>query len=109
MSASNITDLLNNFNQYVKHNKKFWDSFSPSASELEDKAICFYLKCIVEKLLDSDVSESERELNDILKNEFTITWSFKEIENWLKKADISKENKNFITEKTEILKSRKRK
>ncbi len=77
------------------------------ASELEDKAICLYLKCIIEKLDGLDVSESEREFNEILKSEFTITWSSEDIENWLKKAVIPEDKKKFIIEKTEILKKKK--
>ena len=77
------------------------------SSEMIDKAICFYLKSIIEKLLDIDTTDSEKELNKILENEFTIMgWEFAQMENWLKEADISEDKKRFITEKTEILKKR---
>ena len=78
------------------------------SSEMKDKAICFYLKSIIEKLLDLDTTESVKEFNKILENEFTIIgWEFDQMENWLKKADISEDKKRFITEKTEILKKKK--
>lgn len=75
--------------------------------ETEEKAICHYLECISKKLLGMDTLECERAFNEILKDGFTTTLSFDEIESWLKDADINDDVKRFITEKTEMLKKHK--
>ena len=75
--------------------------------DISYNAISLYLKCIAEKLLDIATSASENELNEILKVDFTTTWSFEEIELWLKDADIDGDTKEFIIEKTEKLKKNK--
>ncbi len=51
--------------------------------EIEDRAVCLYLECIAKKMLQMDISDCEKEFNEILKREFEITWSFAEIESWL--------------------------
>ena len=43
-------------------------------------------------------------MNEILKNDFTIIWSFGEIELWLKEIDIKESTKKFINGKNELLK-----
>ena len=53
-----------------------------------------------------DISDCEKEFNEILKGEFETTWSFAEIESWLE--NISSDQKAFIIEKTELLKEHKR-
>jgi len=71
--------------------------------EIKDRALCIYLECIAKKMLYMDISDCEKELNEILKREFKLTtWSFAEIESWLE--DISNDQKAFIIEKTELLK-----
>ena len=76
--------------------------------ETDDKAICLYLECIAKKMLDMDTSGCEKEFNEILKKDFETTWSFDEIESWLKDANIPTDKKSFIIEKTEQLKKHKR-
>jgi hypothetical protein len=71
--------------------------------DLNHKSTCLYLECIAKKILDMDVSECERDYNEILKKNFETTWSFDEIESWLKDAD----KKAFIIKKTEQLKKYK--
>ena len=72
--------------------------------EIENKAIFLYLKCIAEELLGMDTSVSKIDFNEILKENFTLTWNFNEIESWLKDADIDDNTKKFIKEKTELFK-----
>ncbi len=72
--------------------------------DISFKALSLYLKCTAEKLRDVDTSASENELNETLKDVFTISWSFKEIESWLKDADIDDETRVFIEEKTKSIK-----
>jgi len=74
--------------------------------EIEDRAVCLYLECIAKKMLQIDISDCEKELNEILKREFETTWSFAQIESWLE--NISNDQKAFIIEKTELLKEHKR-
>jgi tetratricopeptide (TPR) repeat protein len=47
--------------------------------EIKDRAVCIYLECIAKKMLYMDISDCEKELNEILKREFETTWSFAEI------------------------------
>jgi len=70
--------------------------------ETKDRAVCIYLDCIAKKMLQIDISDCEKEFNEILKREFETRWSFAEIESWLE--DISNDQKAFIIEKTELLK-----
>ena len=74
--------------------------------EIEYRAVCIYLECIAKKMLHMDISDCEKEFNEINKREFEITWSFAEIESWLE--DLSNDQKAFIIEKTERLKEHKR-
>jgi hypothetical protein len=57
-------------------------------------------------MLQMDISDCEKEFNEVHKREFETTWSFAEIESWLE--DISNDQKAFIIEKTELLKEHKR-
>ena len=75
----------------------------------EDKASSLYLKCIAEKLLGKDTSATEAEFDRVLKEEFETAWSSDEIEGWLEKAEISKEAREFIQTKTDMLKAKKKK
>ncbi len=76
----------------------------PILTELKHRAINFYLECIARKLLGIDGAEAEAGLNEMLKKEFTVDWSFDEIESWLKNADISEDVRTYIRKKTEMLK-----
>ena len=75
----------------------------------KDKATSLYLECIAEKLLGKDTSATEAEFDQILKEDFEVTWSFDEIEGWLEKADISEEASKFISAKTALLKAKTKK
>ncbi len=74
--------------------------------EIEDRAVCIYLECIAKKMLHLDISDCDKELNEIHKREFETTWSFAEIESWVE--DLSNDQKAFIIEKTELIKEHKR-
>ncbi len=75
--------------------------------EIKYRAVCIYLKCIAKKMLQIDISDCEKELNEIHKSEFKLTtWSFVEIESWLE--DLSNDQKAFIIEKTKLLKEHER-
>ena len=72
--------------------------------ELKDKTINLYLKCITQKILEMDPSSTELELNQLLKQRTEFSWSFREIETWAYSANIPDYTKNYIKEKTEMLK-----
>lgn len=95
------------------------------SSTTEDKAILLYLNCVAHKLKYGDniltkililpylkkhsyygrkISQSEKEFNEINKEIFTTTWSFDDLESWLKDADITDDAKKFIQKKTEQFK-----
>ncbi|MDP6925119.1 MAG: tetratricopeptide repeat protein [Candidatus Scalindua sp.] len=69
----------------------------------ETKALAIYIDCIVKKLLGADTSLSERELDQILKSNFTVWWDFSKLDSWLENADIDDETKSFIKEKSRLL------
>jgi hypothetical protein len=73
----------------------------------EEKAISLYLECLTKKLLDMDISASEKEFTKILKQDFETRWSFELIESWLATSKIEKGKKAFIIKKTEQLKKHK--
>ena len=69
----------------------------------EKKALALYIECVVKKLLGMDPSLSEREFNEIIKNDFTIWWDFNKFDSWLKNTDIDNETETFIREKSNLL------
>ncbi len=72
--------------------------------DIDDKAIAIYLKNVAKKLLNMSTLECEAEFDEILKEDFTVTWSFDVFDSWLEGADIPEETKKFINEKTNLLK-----
>lgn len=75
-----------------------------SSISIQEKTVCLYLKCITERLFGLNTSESEKSFTEILDNEFELKWSLEEMEEWLKNSDISSENKEYISKKTNRLK-----
>ena len=69
----------------------------------ETNALAIYIGCIVKKLLGTDTTLSERELDQILKSDFTLWWDFSKLDSWLENADIDEETKSFIKEKSRLL------
>lgn len=69
-----------------------------------DLAIGYYLLTLSLKLLGKDTDEVEFKLEQLCAKDFETTWSFVNIEDWLKEADVSEEVKGYIREKTEMLK-----
>ncbi|MBL7127799.1 MAG: tetratricopeptide repeat protein [Ignavibacteria bacterium] len=77
--------------------------------EDKDEAILKYLDCIINKIKGNNTEKLDKELDEILKKDFELTWSFDEIENWLKDAKLLKDVKEYIKDKTELLKKKKKK
>lgn len=89
------------------HYTKALDSIKvglPRISEVKDKAIGLYLECIACKLLNMDTSGAEGKLDEVLKEEFELTFYLDVVDSWLEEADIPKETKDFIQEKTDLMK-----
>ncbi|MHA2219527.1 MAG: tetratricopeptide repeat protein [Candidatus Hodarchaeales archaeon] len=102
---ANLTELkiiLNEFEEALN----ILDKAIELPSELDDKAVLFYLKCITLHLLNEQTSVVEKELDEILLKDFVLTWSTDEIEKWFAKADLLEDTKKFIKEKTELLKKK---
>jgi tetratricopeptide (TPR) repeat protein len=85
----------------------FLHKASSLSLEVEDRAIMLYLENIAKKMIDADTTDCERQFNQVLNENFTIIWSFDEIEDWLQSTSISEEKKAFINEKTDALKKHK--
>ena len=103
----NLSELYIITGNYKSALETITEALSLSLSiEIEDRAVCFYLECIAKKMLQMDISDCEKEFNEIHNREFETTWSFAAIESWLE--DLSNDQKAFVIEKTELLKEHKR-
>ena len=78
------------------------------AQPTKDRAIGHYLLALSLKLQGQSTEKVDAELERLCAEEFQTTWSFDEIEGWLREADIPKECKNYIRERTEMLKQSSR-
>ncbi|HEX9973639.1 MAG TPA: hypothetical protein VGD14_16320, partial [bacterium] len=74
----------------------------------EDRAISNYLLAFSLKLQGKNTKTIDAELERLCAGEFETGWSFDEIENWLKDAEISSEVKDYIREKTELVKKHRK-
>ncbi len=71
------------------------------------KAVELYLKLIAQKALNQTSDKTERELDQVMRENFQFNYSFKEIEEWLATADIEPTNKRLIQVKMQLLKMKK--
>ncbi len=71
------------------------------------KALELYLKLIVQKALNQSSEKTEKDLDEVMRFEFSFNFSFKEISDWLAYADIDPVHKRVIQNKTELLKLKK--
>lgn len=95
-----LSIVLKNYGEAQKNIKNVY------LIELNDKekAIIKYFESIMCKIRDNNINELDKEFNKIIKKDFWISYSFNEIENWLKDAKLSEDIKKYIREKTELLK-----
>ncbi|MCU0285514.1 MAG: tetratricopeptide repeat protein [Acidobacteria bacterium] len=103
ISYGNLAELYVVKGDYENALQVIYNSLSRSP-KIENLAIIIYLECIARKMLDLDISESEKKFAAILKKDFKTTWSFDNFELWLSTANIDDDKKAFIIEKTECLK-----
>ncbi len=73
----------------------------------QHKALELYLKLIVQKALNQSSEKTEKDLDEVMRFEFSFNFSFKEISDWLAYADIDPVHKRVIQNKTELLKLKK--
>lgn len=73
----------------------------------QHKALELYLKLIVQKALNQSSEKTEKDLDEVMRLEFSFNFSFKEISDWLAYADIDPVHKRVIQNKTELLKLKK--
>lgn len=71
------------------------------------KAVELYLRLIAQKALMQNTEKVEKELDILLRENFTFNFSVKEIEDWLMTADIDSTDKKMIRVKTELLKMKR--
>lgn len=71
------------------------------------KAVELYLRLIAQKGLMQNTEKTEKELDALLRENFTFSFSVKEIEDWLMIADIDATDKKMIRVKTELLKMKR--
>ena len=91
--SRNYGDALRNIRQSVS-----------LMSKAEHKVINLYLETISKKLLNIDTTDSESALELMLKQSVTSEWSFNEMESWIKSANVSENIKQYILEKTKLVK-----
>ena len=71
----------------------------PLSSSLSNKAIIYFFECVLGKILNNDITDTENKLNEILKADFTIYWkefNAMDIKDWLKDAGITEDSKAYI-------------
>jgi tetratricopeptide (TPR) repeat protein len=74
----------------------------------EDKiAEGLLVKLAAKIILERDISKEKEEYNNICSEEFTTTWSFKELENWLDNVEISEDKDRKIREMMDKLRKKK--
>ncbi len=101
----NLCEIQIVINNYYAAYKTIQKALS-FAKDNKDLLISYYLKSLVERLLDKDTSDSEMKLNALLQEDIDITWNFDAFEDWLQQADIPDDKKTFIQAKTALLKSK---
>ncbi len=74
------------------------------SQSIDKQAISNCLQAICLRLQEKDTKKVDDRLKQLCDEDFEISWYFDEIENWLTEATISKETKNYIRGKTEMLK-----
>ena len=79
------------------------DKTLQSSQSTRDKAIGNYLKAVSRKLQGKNTAAEDRELKQLCAEEFQNSWSFDEIERWLKDAKITRAQKNYINGKIALL------
>lgn len=79
------------------------DKTLQSSQSTRDKAIGSYLKAVSRKLQGKNTAAEDRELKQLCTENFQNSWSFDEIEHWLKEAKITGAQKNYIKGKIALL------
>ncbi len=82
----------------------------PEGNNKNKIALYYFHKCIIEKILKQDVSQSQKELESIIQKEnFILTdWYFESLKNWVNTAQLSEDNKNYIKELIEKIEKYKK-
>ncbi|MDW8297145.1 MAG: hypothetical protein RMJ97_09730, partial [Raineya sp.] len=80
------------------------ERLAPIEKSHSHKAVELYLKLIAQKGLMQNTEKTERELDELLRENFTFNFSVKELEDWLLTADMDATDKKLIRVKTELLK-----
>lgn len=99
-NAIEIYILTDNFFQALT----LLERLAPIEKSHSYKAVELYLKLIAQKGLMQNTEKTERELDELLRENFTFNFSVKEIEEWLMTADMDPTDKKLIRVKTELLK-----
>ncbi|PKQ70653.1 tetratricopeptide repeat protein [Raineya orbicola] len=99
-NAIEIYILTDNFFQALT----LLERLTPIEKSHSHKAVELYLKLIAQKGLMQNTEKTEREIDELLRENFTFNFSVKEIEDWLLTADIDATDKKLIRVKTELLK-----
>ncbi|MCS6794817.1 MAG: tetratricopeptide repeat protein [Raineya sp.] len=99
-NAIEIYILTDNFFQALT----LLERLAPIEKSHSHKAVELYLKLIAQKGLMQNTEKTERELDELLRENFTFNFSVKELEDWLLTADMDATDKKLIRVKTELLK-----
>jgi len=102
-NAIEIYILTDNFFQALT----LLERLSQIEKNYSHKAVELYLKLIAQKGLVQNTEKTEKELDALLRENFTFNFSVKEIEDWLMTADIDATDKKMIRVKTELLKMKR--
>ncbi len=73
---------------------------------LKNEVIVFYLLAILQTIAGVDTSETEHSIDELLIIKPQINWTFNEIEEWLRTADLPETTKQYIENLTARVKER---
>ena len=76
---------------------------------LKNKALLLFFDCTIKAILHIDTSDQDEQLRHILKQNFAITYSFAELEQWLSmRINVNDETKKYIKNKIAVFENKTR-
>jgi tetratricopeptide (TPR) repeat protein len=109
---SNTLNLLDYIEYLIIRDKyheaeKQLNIIQPIIKEKMDMCIYYFLKIIINLTLQKNISECKDKLEQLLKEDIEIKWSFNQIEKWLHGTELINRNKRLISDTIISLKTKK--
>ncbi|MBN2172678.1 MAG: tetratricopeptide repeat protein [Bacteroidales bacterium] len=78
----------------------------PASQNDNDQALLYFMKSILNIMLDHDNTETANRIDELLKKPIEISWNLTEIEDWMKNAKIPAEKLTLLQKFTQNLKEK---